>query len=111
MRMMFVMTLYADKIYVGYGSGGIAVIDGLSHRKVGDIPLPAHPESFQLDAKEGKLWVNLPGAGMVVVVDLHQSKLADKWSKLFPRSNFPMAYDQVQHRLIVGYRMPARLII
>lgn len=101
----------ADKIYVGYGSGGIAIIDGLSHKQVGNIPLPAHPESFQFDAKAGKLWVNLPGASMIGVVDLHQSKLTDKWSKLFPRSNFPMAYDQIQHRLIVGYRMPARLII
>jgi len=35
-------------IYVGYGSGGIAVLaaDGT---KIADIPLDAHPESFQLE--------------------------------------------------------------
>ncbi|MCR8560862.1 hypothetical protein KXD93_24610 [Mucilaginibacter sp. BJC16-A38] len=49
----------ADKIYVGYGSGGIAIIDAGSHKQVGDIPLTAHPESFQLDAKANKLWVNV----------------------------------------------------
>jgi len=101
----------ADKIYVGYGSGGIAIIDAKSHKQVGNISLTAHPESFQLDSKAGKLWVNLPGSGMVGVADLHTLKLTDKWTKLFPRSNFPMTYDAVQHRLIVGYRLPARLII
>lgn len=101
----------ADKIYVGYGSGGIAVIDGQSRKQTADIKLPAHPESFQLDAKSGKLWVNLPGSGMIGVADLSQLKLTAKWSKLFPRANFPMAYDEAQHRVIVGYRLPARLII
>ena len=40
-----------DRIYVGYGSGGIAIIDAASHQRIGDIALPAHPESFQLDTK------------------------------------------------------------
>ncbi len=100
-----------DKIYVGYGSGGIAIIDAASHQQVGDIALPAHPESFQLDMKANKLWVNLPGSGMVGVADLKQLKLAAKWTKLLPRANFPMAYDEVQHRIIVGYRVPAKLIV
>jgi len=101
----------ADKIYVGYGSGGIAIIDAANHKRVGDITLPVHPESFQFDAKAGKLWVNLPGAGIIGVADLKQVKLKSQWSKTFPRANFPMAYDQVQHRIIVGYRLPARLVI
>jgi hypothetical protein len=100
-----------DKIYVGYGSGGISIIDAASHKLVGDIKLPAHPESFQLDPKANKLWVNLPGSGMVGVADLKQLKLMAKWSKLLPRANFPMAYDEAQHRIIVGYRVPAKLII
>ena len=101
----------ADKIYVGYGSGGIAIIDAASHKQVGNIALPAHPESFQLDAKANKLWVNLPGSGMIGVVDLKQLKLIAKWSKLLPRANFPMAYDEEQHRIVVGYRLPAKLIV
>lgn len=101
----------ADRIYVGYGSGGIAIIDAASHKQVGDIPLPAHPESFQLDVKANKLWVNMPGSGMVGVCDLKTLKLIGKWSKLLPRANFPMAYDEAQHRIIVGYRVPAKLIV
>jgi hypothetical protein len=101
----------ADRIYVGYGSGGIAIFNAADHKQVGNITLPAHPESFQLDPKVNKLWVNLPGAGMVGVADLKQLRLIAKWSRLLPRSNFPMAYDDVQHRIIVGYRLPAKLIV
>jgi len=100
-----------DKIYVGYGSGGIAIIDAASHKQVGDIHLPAHPESFQLDIKANKLWVNVPGSSMVGVADLKRLKLINKWSKLLPRANFPMAYDEAQHRVIVGYRLPAKLVV
>jgi len=101
----------SDRIYVGYGGGGIAIIDAANHKQVGDIQLPAHPESFQLDTKANKLWVNLPGSGMIGVADLKQFKVIAKWSKLLPRANFPMAYDEAQHRIIVGYRLPAKLIV
>jgi hypothetical protein len=36
----------ANQIVVGYGSGGIAVIDASSSRKIVDIPLSVHPEGF-----------------------------------------------------------------
>jgi outer membrane protein assembly factor BamB len=100
-----------DQIYVGYGDGGIAIIDATSHKPVGDIPLPAHPESFQLDGKLGKLWVNLPGSAMIGVADIKQMKLTAKWTRILPRANFPMAYDEMQHRIIVGYRLPAKLVV
>jgi hypothetical protein len=63
----------SDRIYVGYGSGGIGIISGTTHKLIANIKLPAHPESFQLDTKEGKLWVNLPGAGSIGVVDIHKA--------------------------------------
>ncbi|WP_295676940.1 hypothetical protein [uncultured Mucilaginibacter sp.] len=100
-----------DRIYVGYAAGGIAIIDASSHKQVGNIDLPSHPESFQIDTKINKIWINLPGSGMIGVADLQQLKLIAKWPRLIPRSNFPMAYDAEQHRLMVGYRLPAKLII
>jgi hypothetical protein len=36
-------------VYVGYGSGGIAVIDPVTLRKTADLPLKGHPESFQVE--------------------------------------------------------------
>ena len=38
----------ANRVFVGYGDGALAVIDPASRSKIAAIPLPAHPESFQL---------------------------------------------------------------
>src|SRR5882757_7636111 len=40
---------WRNRIVVGYGKGGLAVIDPVSRRKVADMPLDSHPESFQFD--------------------------------------------------------------
>jgi hypothetical protein len=99
------------RVYVGYGSGGIAVIDAATHRQVGDIKLPAHPESFQLDKGLHRLFVNLPDAHIIGVVDLGQSQLVGKWENNKAGANFPMALDTARHRVLVGYRHPARLVV
>lgn len=100
-----------EKIYVGYGEGGIAVIDVTSHRQVGDVTLPAHPESFQLDKGLDRLFVNVPNVNMVAVINLSQLKLIDKWTRDEPVANFPMAVDPATHRVFVGYRHPAKLLV
>jgi DNA-binding beta-propeller fold protein YncE len=99
-----------ERIYIGYGNGGIAVIDAVSHRQVGDIKLPAHPESFQLDRSLQRLFVNLPDAHIVGVVDLAKFLLVSKWENL-ASANFPMAIDNTTHQVFVGYRHPARLVV
>src|SRR5947209_3471104 len=38
-----------NQLFVGYGRGGLAVIDAKTFRKIADVPLNVHPESFQLD--------------------------------------------------------------
>ena len=38
-----------NRIVIGYGRGALALIDPAGGAKVVDIPLKAHPESFQLD--------------------------------------------------------------
>lgn len=98
-----------DLIYVGYGNGAIGIINAATHSRAGDIHLSAHPGSFQLDSKEGKLWVNLPGSGEVATADPNSKKVISHWKRILPRSNFPMAYDAVEHRLMIGYRIPATL--
>src|SRR5215216_1101254 len=35
-----------NRVFVGYGSGALAVIDPTSRSKIAEIPLNAHPESF-----------------------------------------------------------------
>jgi YVTN family beta-propeller protein len=45
------------KIFVGYGDGGIAVVDAKTLKLLADIKLPGHPESFQLSADSKKTFV------------------------------------------------------
>ena len=41
----------AKRIYVGYGSGALGLLDPEGAKMSGSIPLAAHPESFQLEEK------------------------------------------------------------
>src|SRR5258706_4524990 len=52
----------AKFLYVGTGSGGLARIDLEKGTKVAEIPLEAHPESFQLESKGKQAFVNVPKA-------------------------------------------------
>ena len=67
------------KIYVGYGDGGIAIIDAASHKQIGDVRLPAHPESFQIDQKNNLLFVNLPDANSIAIIDINGMKVTNTW--------------------------------
>jgi DNA-binding beta-propeller fold protein YncE len=98
------------RVYVGYGSGGLAVIDPEKGAKVGDIPLEGHPESFQLESKGKRIFVNVPKAGHIAVVDREKRSVIARW-KLSAGANFPMALDEDGHRLFVGCRQPSKLLV
>jgi YVTN family beta-propeller protein len=99
-----------QRIFVGYGSGGIAVFDSDAN-KVGDIKVDAHPESFQLEKSGSLIFVNLPGSRKVDVIDRSKSAVVAKWSTGFHLSNFPMALDEVDGRVFIVCRVPAVLLV
>ena len=101
----------SSKIYVGYGEGGIAVIDANTHKQIGDVKLPAHPEGFQIDNSSNIILVNVPGKNMIGVIDLKQLKLINKWTFNSPTANFPIAIDAKQRYAFIGYRHPAKMVV
>jgi DNA-binding beta-propeller fold protein YncE len=100
----------SNQVLVGYGSGGLAGFDS-ELQKVFDIKLAAHPESFQLEEEGPRIFVNLPKNLSIAVVDRKQRKDIDKWHGGTALSIFPMALDERQMRLFVGFRLPARLLV
>ena len=98
-----------NRIVVGYGSGGLALIDVASSRKVADIPLSVHPEGFQLDPGSNRIFVNLPKAQAIAVVDGQSGKQIATWPTKVPGGNFPMALEQTARHVFVAFRNPARL--
>jgi len=97
-------------LYVGYGSA-LAVIDATRSKITGRVPLAGHPESFQLDENSPRIFVNVPSAGHVAVVDRGKNEQIAAWSLADAGGNFPMALDAVHHRLFVGTRRPAKLLV
>jgi hypothetical protein len=79
--------------------------------KIADIRLPGHPESFQLETAGSRIFVNVPSAREVCVVDRRRAAVISHWPLKDVRSNFPTALDEKNHRLFVGCRSPARLVV
>jgi DNA-binding beta-propeller fold protein YncE len=96
--------------FVGYGSGALAAIteDG---RRVGDVKLDGHPESFQLQASGTRIFVNVPDARHIAVVDRRAMKVEATWPITTASANYPMALDEAGHRLFVGCRRPAVVLV
>ena len=76
-------------LYVGYGSGAIAIIDANSMKLVGEIPLDGHPESFQLSKKQNRIYINVPDADEIEVGDLSAGKNHFKMEKYECFIKFP----------------------
>jgi DNA-binding beta-propeller fold protein YncE len=101
----------ANRLYVGYGDGALAVIDLQGWRHMGDIKFKAHPESFQLERNGSRIFVNLPDTKHVGVVDREKGVVMATWPVEKFRANFPMALDEVNHRLFLGCRSPAHVVV
>lgn len=98
------------RVWVGYGSGALAAIDPGSRRKIVDIPLKAHPESFRLAPAGPEIFVNVPDAGEIVIVDRSAGRQVTSWKTHDLRANYPMALDETGQILAV-FRHPARLAV
>src|SRR5438034_3298359 len=99
------------KIYVGFGSGGIGVVNAVDGKQIGSIKLSAHPEAFELEKNGKRIFVNVPNSRNVAVIDRDKSEVVATWKTDLAFANFPMALDEANHRLFVGCRLPSKLVV
>jgi DNA-binding beta-propeller fold protein YncE len=97
----------SGQLFIGYGKGGIGVIDPRSKSKIKAFPLKAHPESFQLDPAKRRLFVNLPSVRAIAVLDASTGQEQASWP-LRHGGNFPMALDHERQLALVVFRNPAK---
>ena len=90
-------------IVIAYGDGGLAIIDPATATVVKTIPLPAHPEGFQIDGD--RAFVNVPDANQIDVVDLDRGKHIATWPLGDLSANFPMVLGE-DGQIAVGFRSP-----
>ena len=98
-------------VVVGHGSGGLAVIDPVHATRLADIEVAVHPESFQLDPGSRRIFVSLPDAQQIGVVDLESKRQTGAWTVPDLKANFPLAIDASGTLLATVYRSPARLVL
>jgi DNA-binding beta-propeller fold protein YncE len=97
-------------VFVGYGAGALAIVDPVSRKKSADIPLDAHPESFQVSTRTDQIFVNLPKARAIAVLDRITGQPLANW-RMAHEGNFAMTLDEEGQRVVVVFRNPAKLAV
>jgi len=92
------------------GTGGLGFLD-TNGKLIREIVIDAHPESFRLEEKGTRLFVNVPDKQEIEVVDLAKGAVVARWPVTSSKNNFPMSLDEAHHRLFVGAWMPPRLLV
>ena len=68
------------RVIVGYGKGALAIIDPVSRKKIGDIKLKGHPESFQITSDGSQGFVNVPDAHEIAAVNFRRARQTASWA-------------------------------
>jgi DNA-binding beta-propeller fold protein YncE len=104
----------AKQLYVGcmtVEKTGIAVIAIPEGKLLGKIPLPAKPQGIAVEQKGKRIFANMPSLKQIAVIDREKRTLLAAWPLEDVQGNTPIALDEAHHRLFVGVRQPAELIV
>jgi DNA-binding beta-propeller fold protein YncE len=103
------------RVYVGCGddekNSAIAAVDAMTNQRLDEeYKIGGEPESFQLESSGPNIYVNIPDLQQIAVINRETKKIT-RWPLPGLRKNFPMALDEADHRLFIGIREPARLVV
>ena len=98
-----------NQLFVGHAHA-LAVVDANMLRVVKRIDLPGHPEGFELENAGELIYVNMPSAQQIVVVERRSGQITATWDMKGASQNFPMSLDEKSHRLLVATRRPPSLL-
>ena len=101
-------------IFVGFGGddGGIAMIDPKTDERTGQVyKTEGHPESFQVEASGGHIFVNVPDADNVVESIDKKTGAVTKWALKGLRANYAMALNEKDHRLFTITRKTPMMVV
>jgi DNA-binding beta-propeller fold protein YncE len=96
-------------VVAGFGSGGLAIIDARSRKKLVEIGLKGHPEGFELEPGGKRVFVNVPDSREIAVLDRSSNAQIASWKTSEVSANFPMTVRQKIPELLTAFRKPPRL--
>lgn len=105
------------QVLVAHGTA-LGVVDARTWKALDPVPLGGgHPEGFQIDAHGERVYVDVPGARALRVVDLESHTVTATWKLEEAGVNFPMALapgtpgSDEPDLCLVGCRSPAKLLV
>lgn len=103
----------AKQLYVGVMADktAIAILSIPDAKQLGEIKLPDSPQGFVVEQKGKRIFANIPALKQIAVMDRESRKLLKPWSLSGAQGNYPIDLDEDRHRLFVGCRQPARMIV
>ncbi|WP_433971486.1 YncE family protein [Tunturiibacter lichenicola] len=107
----------SEMLYVGHGGtdsanpASVAILDAKRLSVLKQLSMAAHPEALELDPGGKRVFVNVSDAGEVVVIDGRTHLQMKTWTLANAKGNTPLAYDGPDDLLLVGCRMPAKLLV
>jgi DNA-binding beta-propeller fold protein YncE len=104
----------AKELYGGCmseGKTGIAVIAVPEGKLLGKISLPAKPQGIAVEQNGNRIFANMPTLQQIAVLDRKKREPLQPWHLQDVKGNTPIGFDEARHRLFVGARQPARLVV
>jgi DNA-binding beta-propeller fold protein YncE len=97
-------------VYVAHADKALAAIDAKSFELKTDISLPGAAEGFEVESKRPRMYLNAPPDALVVI-DTEKNEVAQTHKLTKAAQNVPLALDEANHRLFIGCRKPAMLVV
>jgi DNA-binding beta-propeller fold protein YncE len=103
-------------LFVGHGTGEagnatrVAVVDTENFSLLTNLPVAAHPEALDLDAKRGKAYVNVAGAAQIAVIDTLTQQQSALWKLSVAADNVPIAVNEETGVVYSACRKPAVVV-
>jgi hypothetical protein len=70
---------FVDRPVADGRGGALAVIDPTSHKRIADISLAGHPESFQRHPNDDRILLNVPDAHQIAIVSRTANRQTAAW--------------------------------
>ncbi len=103
-------------LYVGYGGkdagkdyGEVGIIDATQDVKVAEVQVAAHPAELLLNQSGDTLFVLIPAASKIEVIDTKKRKVLSTWPVSSQRPG-DAAFDEAAKRLFLGTHVPPQMI-
>ena len=100
------------RVYVAHAEKSLGIVDAQSYELKADVKLPNSAEGFVNETKRPRLYVCIPQQpSEITVIDLGKNEIIQHYPVKMAESGHPIALDEANHRLFVGCRTPAAVVV